>query len=181
MSLEPITASDETEDKRNNEALGSRVVRGSIWTIGGYGGSQLIRLGSNLVLTRLLFPEAFGLMAIVFCFGLLLENFGINGFTEAIIQSEDLDHKKAAALFWINAVINTVLALLFALAGPLLAAVYGEPELTALTAVYAVSIVLAFLPVHHLAMFPKFLGEHLLHSRKFRFQRRSSRRVRLTS
>lgn len=40
-------------------------LRGSLWTFIGYGGSQVLRLGSNLVLAWLLFPGAFGLMALV--------------------------------------------------------------------------------------------------------------------
>ena len=36
----------------------------SFWTFFGFGGSQVIRLGGNLVLARLLFPEAFGIMAL---------------------------------------------------------------------------------------------------------------------
>jgi O-antigen/teichoic acid export membrane protein len=43
----------------------SRTTNASIWTIAGFGSSQLLRLFSNLILTRLLLPEAFGLMAIV--------------------------------------------------------------------------------------------------------------------
>lgn len=42
-----------------------RVITASTWVLGGYLISQLVRLGSNLVLTRLLFPEMFGVMAIV--------------------------------------------------------------------------------------------------------------------
>lgn len=41
-------------------SLKSLARRGSIWRIGGYGTSQVLRLGSNLILKRLLFPEAFG-------------------------------------------------------------------------------------------------------------------------
>ena len=37
-------------------SLRLRALRGAIWTIGGMGANQVIRLGSNLVLTRLLFP-----------------------------------------------------------------------------------------------------------------------------
>lgn len=40
-------------------------VRGSFWSVIGFGGSQIIRLGSNLILTRILAPEIFGLMALV--------------------------------------------------------------------------------------------------------------------
>lgn len=43
----------------------SKSVQASLWTISAFGASQLLRLFSNLILTRLLLPEMFGLMAIV--------------------------------------------------------------------------------------------------------------------
>jgi len=43
----------------------SKSARASLWTIAAFGSSQLLRLFSNLILTRLLLPEMFGLMAIV--------------------------------------------------------------------------------------------------------------------
>jgi O-antigen/teichoic acid export membrane protein len=43
----------------------SKSVRASLWTIAAFVTSQLLRLFSNLILTRLLLPEMFGLMAIV--------------------------------------------------------------------------------------------------------------------
>jgi len=45
--------------------LMARALRSASWLLLGYGGSQALRLASNLILTRLLFPEAFGLMALV--------------------------------------------------------------------------------------------------------------------
>jgi O-antigen/teichoic acid export membrane protein len=48
-----------------NIRLLDRVLRAGGWTLFGYGFSQMLRFVGNLVLTRLLFPEAFGLMAIV--------------------------------------------------------------------------------------------------------------------
>lgn len=46
-------------------SLTARVARSASWLVIGYGGSQALRLASNLILTRILFPEAFGLMALV--------------------------------------------------------------------------------------------------------------------
>lgn len=43
----------------------SQSARASLWTILAFGASQFLRLFSNLILTRLLLPEVFGLMAIV--------------------------------------------------------------------------------------------------------------------
>ncbi len=69
-------------------SLRSRAVRASVWTIVGMGGSNVLRLAGNLLLTRLLFPEAFGLMALVFVFlqGMqLLSDLGIG---PSVIQNE---------------------------------------------------------------------------------------------
>lgn len=40
-------------------------MRGTTWTVAGYAGGQLLRLGSTLLLARLLVPQAFGLIALV--------------------------------------------------------------------------------------------------------------------
>jgi len=39
---------------------------GAVWTIGAYGVGQLIRVATNVILTRLLAPELFGIMLIVY-------------------------------------------------------------------------------------------------------------------
>lgn len=43
-----------------------KIIIASLWVLGIFGLSQLLRLGSNLVVTRLLEPEMFGIMAIVY-------------------------------------------------------------------------------------------------------------------
>lgn len=66
---------------------GRKAVRAAAWVVGGYGISQLLRLGGNLVLARILAPELFGTMAIaqVFVLGLgLLSDIGLE---PAVIRS----------------------------------------------------------------------------------------------
>ena len=41
---------------------------------------------------------------------LLLASFGLNGFTEAVIQFEEIDHYTASNLFWLNLGGGLVLA-----------------------------------------------------------------------
>ncbi|MEH2535991.1 O-antigen/teichoic acid export membrane protein [Bradyrhizobium sp. AZCC 1614] len=45
-------------------SLKRRVLSAGIWSLAGFGAVQVIRFGSNLIMTRLLAPEMFGLMAI---------------------------------------------------------------------------------------------------------------------
>lgn len=46
-------------------SLKKLALRGTLWTLIGYGASQLIRFGGNVILTRFLAPELFGLIATV--------------------------------------------------------------------------------------------------------------------
>src|SRR5262249_28966814 len=66
-SLQESESSPESQSKPHG-SLFSRAVRSSGWTIGGFGTSQAVRLAANLVLTRLLMPEMFGLMTLVSTF-----------------------------------------------------------------------------------------------------------------
>ena len=45
--------------------LKQRAINASIWTLGGHAAGQAMRLGTNLIMTRLLVPEMFGVMSIV--------------------------------------------------------------------------------------------------------------------
>lgn len=67
--------------------LRSRAIRGSFWTMVGYVGANLLRFGSNLILTRLLFPEVFGLMAMVSVFIQGLHMFSDIGIGPSVIQN----------------------------------------------------------------------------------------------
>jgi len=52
------------EQVKSEHTLRHRVLRAGAWTLGGHIASQILRLGSNLIMTRLLVPEMFGIMAL---------------------------------------------------------------------------------------------------------------------
>jgi O-antigen/teichoic acid export membrane protein len=64
LVIDPAVEQDSAPTNQQ-KTLRQLATHGSIWTIIGFGGSQVLRFGTNLVLARLLFPEAFGLMTIV--------------------------------------------------------------------------------------------------------------------
>ena len=88
----------------------------------------------TVVLGRLLTPTDFGLIAMVTTFSLLPMNFGLNGFTEAVVQREEIDHVLSSNLFWINVGVGLVLTVGFASAGSLLALFYREPLVAGVSA-----------------------------------------------
>ena len=77
--------------EESRAGLRRSVLRGSMITIGGRLIGTVIRFGSNLVLTHLLVPEYFGVMAIVNVTLVGLHMFSDLGVGTAIIQSEHGD------------------------------------------------------------------------------------------
>ncbi|MBL8764878.1 MAG: oligosaccharide flippase family protein [Phycisphaerae bacterium] len=74
-------------DDGASATLRQRAILGSVWTFAGYGASQVIRLGANMILTRLLVPEAFGLMLLVNTFIIGLQMFSDLGLGAGIIRA----------------------------------------------------------------------------------------------
>lgn len=96
--------------------LKQRVLRAGGWNIAGYALSQAIRLGSNLILTRLLVPEMFGVMTIatmVMMTLLLLSDLGLR---QNIVQSRRGDDPLFLDTAWVIQIVRGLLLWLAALA-----------------------------------------------------------------
>jgi PST family polysaccharide transporter len=127
-------------------------VRGAAVTMLFQGLAFVLQFGGSIVLARLLSPADFGIVTMVTAFSLLLTNFGTNGFTEAIIQRDRLNHQLASNLFWINVAAGVGLMLAFAAAAPFVARFYGEPRVTTVAMALSLTIVFTTLSVQHIAL-----------------------------
>lgn len=132
--------------------LRSRALSGVGVTVIAQACAFVISSVGTIVLARLLTPHDFGLVAMVLAFSFLLQNFGLNGFVEAIIQREHIDHKQVSTLWWINVGINLALALLFVALAPAIARFYAEPSLEPVVAMMALSILFGGLSNQHQAL-----------------------------
>lgn len=119
-------------------------MRSSALTILGFGGGNVLRLLSNLVLTRLLFPEVFGLMAIVQVFLGGLQMFSDIGIKTSIIQSARGDDPDFLNTAWTLQIGRGIVLWLAACAMAWPAAwIYGEPMLLQLLPVVGLTSVVA--------------------------------------
>ena len=108
-------------------------LRGSAAEFAGYAASQALRLGGNLVLSRLLFPEAFGLSSLVSVFLVGLQLLSDVGLEPSVVQNERGDERRFLDTVWtIQAVRGALLALLAVLLARPAAWLYGEPQLAPL-------------------------------------------------
>jgi len=61
-----ISYAEQSDAFESAPPLKKLAIRGSLWTLAGYGFNQGIRLAGNIVVAWLLFPEAFGVMGVTF-------------------------------------------------------------------------------------------------------------------
>jgi O-antigen/teichoic acid export membrane protein len=73
-------------------------VRGATATLSAAAVLLALRVVPTVVLARLLTPADFGVVAMVTTFSLLLMSFGRSGFSEALIQSEEMNRFQAHAI-----------------------------------------------------------------------------------
>ena len=104
-------------------------LRGGLASLLGHAGSFLLRLGFVVVAARLLFPEDFGLVAMVTAFTAVLNLFATAGLSSATVQKATITKEEVSALFWINMLVGLVLSLVCVLIAPLVVRFYHEPRL----------------------------------------------------
>lgn len=125
-------------------ALSSPARRGAVWTAVGYGGGQVLRFAGNIVLSRLLFREAFGMTAIVGSILQALQLFSDIGIGPSIIQSARGEDRKFLATAWTIQVVRGVAIWLCVCAAAVpLAAFYGESELAWIAPIGGLSVLVS--------------------------------------
>jgi O-antigen/teichoic acid export membrane protein len=117
--------------------LKERAIRGGAAKFGAQAANFVLRMGSLMILARLLPPSDFGLVGMVTAFTGVLSLFREFGLSTASVQRATITERQISTLFWINMLVGAVLAVVCIVSAPLIAAFYREPRL------YMVSVVLA--------------------------------------
>lgn len=125
------------------DGLKARTLRSSAFMVLIFGSQNLLRLASNLILTRILFPEAFGLMAIIFVIIGAINAFSDLGLKVSIIQDSDGDKPLFLDTAWCLQIARGVMvAALIAVSSGMVADFYGQPELSGLLAAASLAAVI---------------------------------------
>lgn len=133
---------EESSSETRPGAVRAPAIRGSIWTLGGYAFSQLFRLGSSIILARLLFPAVFGEVALVYTVTTALQLFSDVGIGPAIIQHPRGETPRFLNTAWTLGVIRGVMIWIgsWAVAFPV-AWFYDQPNLRWLIPVAALGAI----------------------------------------
>ena len=107
-----------------------RILNAGAWSLFGQAFGMILRFGSNLILTRLLYPEAFGLMAIIQATITGLSMFVDLGIPHCIIRREhepDVKFRHAAWTFQI--IQGLIIGFGIWISAPFIQSIYNQPLL----------------------------------------------------
>jgi O-antigen/teichoic acid export membrane protein len=131
------------------EDLRERAIRGGFAKVCAQGAGFVLRLGSLMVLARLLEPKDFGLVGMVTAVIGVLNLFRDFGLSTAAVQRASVTDEQISTLFWINILVGAVLTLLSFGMAPLVAGFYHEPRLVWVTAALALGFIFNAVGVQH--------------------------------
>ena len=126
-------------------SLAGHAVRGGIVI----GSAQLVRIGVQLlsvvVLSRLLVPEDFGLVASVTPVIGFVSMFQDLGYGQAIIQRRDINQEQISSIFWTTAALGSCCAMAVILASPVVAWFFHDQRLLLITFAASATLLLGSL------------------------------------
>lgn len=132
-----------TRNFLDGKSLKAQMARGGIWLGIGGGSESGARFLRNIILARILAPEAFGLIAIVMAINNFFETFTYVGMKEAIIQNPRGNEREFQnGAFLVSVVRSAVLFCIAIVAVPFIAGFYHKPDLTGMLRLSFINVLL---------------------------------------
>lgn len=120
------------------------------------GTAQAVKLGlqfvSVIMLSRLLAPDDFGLVAMAAPIIAFMGMFQSLGLTQATVQRPTITHEEVNFLFWINVIASMAVAAAVVTIAPFAAKFYNEPRVAPLIAAMALPVLLMGSGAQHSAL-----------------------------
>lgn len=114
-----------------------------LWRLAERTGAQAVAFFVEIVLARLLAPEAFGMVALVIVFIAVLQVFVDSGLGNALIQKKNADDLDFSSVFYFNMTVCLILYGLMYIAAPFIAGFYNMPDLTPVVRVLSFMLVIS--------------------------------------
>jgi polysaccharide transporter, PST family len=136
----------------NTGSFAGDAARGGAIAFGGQISRLLLQLVGTAIMSRLLAPEDFGLIAMAVTVTGFVAMFTDMGLSVATIQRSEVTQPLVSTLLFVNVGVGLILLLLAALAAPLAALLYSDPRVTWLVIGMALSIPMAAAVAQHNAL-----------------------------
>lgn len=119
-------------------------------------GVQFLQLFIGIILARVLMPEDFGIIGILFVFtsisGVLIDG----GFAQGLIRKKDTTNKDFSTVFFLNLLVSVILYGLLYLSAPLIADFFAQPALVTYSRVlFIIILIFPFYLIQQTQLFKK--------------------------
>lgn len=114
-----------------------------IWKLTERSSSVIITFIIQILLARLLSPNAFGLAAIVTVFVTLSSIFVTGGLSNSLIQKKDSDDEDFSSVFWMNMVVSLFIYIILFFTSPKIADFFGYAELKMMFRVLGIVLIIS--------------------------------------
>lgn len=120
-----------------------KVIDNFVWRFMERCGAQGVAFIVQIVLARILEPEAYGAIALVTVFTTILQVFVDSGMGNALIQKKNADDLDFSTVFYFNIFVCCILYLLMFSCAPEIAEFYNLPELTSVIRILSLTLVIS--------------------------------------
>lgn len=110
--------------------MDERAIRGVGWTLGSYGATKIVMVVATVVLSRLLAPSDFGIVALATVAMTLLGAARDLGLGNVVVVTQDTSDRFLGTVLTLIAAVALGITLVVSAAAPLVAVVFDEPRVT---------------------------------------------------
>lgn len=125
----------------------SQILRGFVWSGIERFSIQGIGFILSIIIARIVSPSSYGLIVMIQVFLSFSQIFIDGGFANALIQKKDRDDTDFCTVFFFNLGVAIILYLLLFFLAPVIARFYDEPQLTPITRVISLNLILSSLSI----------------------------------
>lgn len=142
----------------NNDNLKNKSVRAVLWSALEAVFKNGLQFLVSVILARLILPEEFGTIALLYLFTGLTAVFIDSGFSSALVQRQKASYVDECTVFWLNITLGITASALLWMTSPLIAQFYDKPILINLTKILALSLLINSIGSIHNTLFAKSLN-----------------------
>lgn len=125
----------------------SQVVQGFFWSAIERFSIQGIGFLLGIFIARIVSPDSYGLIVMIQVFLSFSQIFIDGGFANALIQKKDRNETDYCTVFYFNMGVAFILYLVFFFTAPVIANFYDEPQLSLITKVISLNLILSSLTI----------------------------------
>lgn len=127
--------------------LKQRTFTGVLWSISDQIASQAIQFIVQIILTRILLPEYFGLIGMILVFILICNVIVDSGFSQALIREQNVSQEDYSTVFWFSLIMSLFLYVILFILTPIISQFFNEPQLVLILRIFSLGLIINSLSI----------------------------------